>query len=136
MTRHVTVREAAQFYHVTPKTIHRRIERGELVASRKGRAYVVEIPADATVDAQEGTGRRDDDASATRLAAADAALRQVTSERDYLRQKLDEMIRQNASLTATVYQLTQRPALPAPRAGLWARIRNWWRRVSEGESGE
>ncbi len=112
----MTIGEAAKVLGVTRRTIERRIQRGDIVASRiNGKRYVYISETDtnaATVSHVTTVTSSDRDAEIDTLRAELDAIRQ---ERDYLRQHLSQ-------LTAALYRLGDKKALIAPRV----EPRPWW----------
>ena len=126
MPRQVTVTEAAAILGVSRKTVKHLIAAGKLTATKVGRLRVVDLPDEVVLptETQPALPPPAPDAAllAAQLAQAQAELEAVKSERDYLRGHVAQLTQNVSALTATIYQVTERKALPAPRP----HERAWW----------
>jgi excisionase family DNA binding protein len=128
MARQVTITEAAAILGVSRKTIKNLIAAGKLTATKIGRLRVVDLPdevgflTETRPATPEPPPAPDAALLAAQLAQAQAELEAVKAERDYLRNHVAQLTQNVSALTATIYQLTEQKALPAPRP----RERAWW----------
>jgi excisionase family DNA binding protein len=119
--RQLTINQAAHELGVTRRTIERRIQKGDIVASYvNGKRYVHISDNDATSSRVTHDSRTTLDDAVTQIATLRTELDTIRQERDYLRQHVSE-------LTATLYRLGDQKALTAPQVEpnpWWA----FWRR--------
>jgi excisionase family DNA binding protein len=118
--RQLTINEAARELGVTRRTIERRIQKGDIVASYvNGKRYVHISDNDATVPTVTHDSRTTDSDTATETTILRAELNTIRQERDYLRQHVSQ-------LTATLYRLHEpQEQLPTPKhkqQPLWRRL--------------
>ncbi|MCC7354631.1 MAG: helix-turn-helix domain-containing protein [Anaerolineae bacterium] len=137
MARQVTVTEAAAILGVSRKTVKNLIAAGKLTATKIGRLRLVDLPDEVVLPtepkptAPEPPPAPDAALLAAQLAQAQAELEAVKSERDYLRAHVAQLTQNVSALTATIYQVTEQKALPAPRP----RERAWWQFWRREEGG-
>jgi excisionase family DNA binding protein len=118
--RQLTINEAARELGVTRRTIERRIQKGDIVASCvNGKRYVHISDNGATLPIVTHDGRTTDSDAATQIATLRAELDTIRQERDYLRHHVSQ-------LTATLYKIHEpREQLPTPQhkqQPLWRRL--------------
>ena len=107
--RQLTINQAAHELGVTRRTIERRIQKGDIVASYvNGKKYVHINDNGATVPTVTHDGRTTDSDTATQIATLRTELDAIRQERDYLRQHVSQ-------LTATLYRLGDQKALSTPQ---------------------
>jgi excisionase family DNA binding protein len=119
--RQLTINEAARELGVTRRTIERRIQKGDIVASYvNGKRYVHISDNSATPPTVTHDSRTTDSDTTTQITILCVELDTIRQERDYLRQHVSE-------LTATLYRLGDQKVLIAPQlqsSPWWA----FWRR--------
>jgi transcriptional antiterminator len=114
--RQLTINETARELGVTRRTIERRIQKGDIVASYvNGKRYVHISDNGATPPTVTYDSRTIDSDTATQLATLRAELDTIRQDRDYLRQHVSQ-------LTATLYRLGDQKAIDAPTKTQ----RSWW----------
>ncbi len=114
--RQLTINEAAKALGVTRRTIERRIQKGDIVASCvNGKRYVHISDNHTTAPTLTHDTSQTDHDTASQLAATRAELETIRQERDYLRQHVSQ-------LTATLYRLGEQKAIEPPRTVQ----RPWW----------
>ncbi len=120
--RQLTINEAAREVGVTRRTIERRIQKGDIVASYvNGKRFVHISDNGATVATVTHDSRTTDSDTATQVATLRTELDTIRQERDYLRQHVSQ-------LTATLYRLGDQKVISAPKQNpsrwwvLWHRI--------------
>jgi excisionase family DNA binding protein len=114
--RQLTINEAAQELGVTRRTIERRIQKGDIVASYvNGKRYVHISDNGPTVPTVTYDSRTTDSDTATQIGTLRIELDTIRQERDYLRQHVSQ-------LTATLYRVSDQKAIEPPRTVR----RPWW----------
>ncbi len=107
--RQLTINEAARELGVTRRTIERRIQKGDIVASYvNSKRYVHISDNGATPPTVTHDSRTTDSDTATQVATLRAELDTIRQERDYLRQHVSQ-------LTATLYRLGDQKAIDVPQ---------------------
>ncbi len=95
----MTINEAAKALGVTRRTIERRIQKGDIVASCvNGKRYVHISDIDTTAPTLTYDTSATDHDTLSQLVVTRAELETIRQERDYLRQHVSQ-------LTATLYRL-------------------------------
>ena len=114
--RQLTINQASRELGVTRRTVERRIQKGDIVASYvKGKRYVHISDNGATLPTVTHHSRTTESDTAMQIATLRTELDTIRQERDYLRHHVSE-------LTATLYRLGDQKAIDAPTKGR----RPWW----------
>jgi excisionase family DNA binding protein len=117
--RQLTINEAARELGVTRRTIERRIQKGDIVASYvNGKRYVHISDNGATPLTVTHDSRTTDSDTTTQIATLRTELETIRQERDYLRQHVSQ-------LTATLYRLGDQKAIDILQ-GPELRPPQWW----------
>ncbi len=119
--RQLTINEAARELGVTRRTIERRIQKGDIVASYvNGKRYVHISDNGATPPTVTHDRRTTDTDTPTQIATLRTELEMIRQERDYLRQHVSQ-------LTATLNRLGDQNALEPPAPSKPAPWWQFWR---------
>jgi hypothetical protein len=127
--RHLTINQASRELGVTRRTIERRVQKGDIVASYvNGKRYVHISDNGATPPTETHDGRTTDSDTATQIATLRTEIDTIRQERDYLRQHVSQV-------TPTLHRLGDQKAIEQPHGQkierpwwqIWADIRQFTR---------
>jgi len=155
VTRELPIEDAADALGVSRRTVERRVRRGELRATRRDGRRLVAVPV-ASVVAGENAASVGDSVSVgvpmprmscdgrdavtdnrDRPPVADALVSELRArladaeeQRDHWRHQAEGLSQSVSELTATIYRLGERQALPIPPTGETSETRErppWWK---------